>query len=209
MTTRSRILLVDDHALMLDALEALLADEWDVIGKFRDGNAAINAIDTLRPDIVVLDVMMPRRGGFELAREIAERFPSTKFVFVTMNDDAYLAAEAFRIGASAYVLKGSAATELSTAMHAVIEGSRYISSSLTGAMVQTLLAPQEPVTITLTERQHEVLRLLARGLTMKEVAAAMNITTRTVAFHKYQMMTQLRIKSSAELIQYAVRQRIV
>jgi len=209
MTTRPRILLVDDHALMLDALEALLADEWNVIGKFRDGDAALNAIDALRPDIVVLDVVMPRRGGFELGREIAERFPSTKFIFVTMNDDAYLAAEAFRIGASAYVLKGSAATELSAAMHAVIEGSRYISSALTGAMVQTLLAPQEPMTDTLTERQHEVLRLLAKGLTMKEVAAAMNITTRTVAFHKYQMMTQLRIKSSAELIQYAVRQRLV
>ena len=194
MTTPPRILLVDD---------------WNIIGKIRDPDAVINTIDALRPDIVVLDVTMPRRGGFELAREISERFPATKFVFVTMNDDPHLAAEAFRIGASAYVLKGSAASELSTAMHAVVEGSRYVTSSLTGAMVQSLLAPQDETNTALTERQHEVLRLLARGLTMKEVAAAMNITTRTVAFHKYQMMSQLRIKSSAELIRYAVRERIV
>jgi DNA-binding NarL/FixJ family response regulator len=209
VTTRPRILLVDDHVLMLDALEALLANEWNVIGKICDPDEVIDAVETLHPDIVVLDVVMPRRGGFELAREITQRFPSTKLVFVTMNEDAYLAAEAFRIGASAYVLKGSAASELSTAMRVAVEGSRYITSSLTGAIVQTLLQPQEPISVALAPRQEEVLRLLAKGYSMKEVAAAMNITTRTVALHKYQMMAQLRIKSSAELIRYAVQQRIV
>ena len=126
-----------------------------------------------------------------------------------MNEDPDLAAEAFRIGASAYVLKRSAASELAGAMRDVMRGGRYIAPSLTQATVQSLVQQPKPTATDLTPRQREVLRLLAKGYAMKEVAAVLNISSRTVAFHKYQMMAQLQVRSSAELIQYAIRQAIV
>jgi DNA-binding NarL/FixJ family response regulator len=204
-----RILLADDHALLLDALEKLLADEWNIVGKIHDGAALANAVDELRPDLVVLDIAMPPTNGLELARGLRQQVPDTKLIFLTMNEDPDLAAEAFRIGASAYVLKRSAASELAGAMRDVINGGRYIAPSLTQATVQSLVKRQKPVDVDLTPRQREVLRLLASGFAMKEVAARLNISSRTVAFHKYQMMAQLQVKSSAELIQYAIRQAIV
>ena len=204
-----RILLADDHTLLLDALEKLLADEWNIVGKIHDGAALTRAADELRPDVVVLDIAMPPTNGLEIARELKQKLPDIKLIFLTMNEDPDLAAEAFRIGASAYVLKRSAASELSGAMREVIRGGRYIAPSLTQATVQSLVKQQKAVAGDLTPRQREVLRLLARGYAMKEVAAVLNISSRTVAFHKYQMMAQLHVRSSAELIQYAIRQAIV
>jgi DNA-binding NarL/FixJ family response regulator len=200
-----RVLLVDDHALVLDALEALIAGEWNVIGKIQDAETLSSSLRTLAPDIVILDIFMPRRDGFDLARDIKEQSPRTQLVFLTMHEDPELAAAAFRIGVSAYVLKNSAPSELSEALRAVAEGRRYITPSLTGAVMQLLVDTPKVAAVDLSPRQKDVLRLLAAGRTMKEVAAALHVTTRTVAFHKYQMMTELRIKSSAELIQYAVR----
>jgi len=204
-----RILLADDHTLLLDALEKLLADEWNIVGKIHDGTALTAAVDELRPDVVVLDIAMPPTNGLELARELRQQFPQIKLIFLTMNEDPDLAAEAFRIGASAYVLKRSAASELAGAMRDVIRGGRYIAPSLTQATVQSLVQQPKPTATDLTPRQREVLRLLAKGYAMKEVAAHLNISSRTVAFHKYQMMAQLQVRSSAELIQYAIRQSIV
>lgn len=204
-----RVLLADDHTLLLDALEKLLADEWNIVGKIHDGTALTRAADELRPDAVVLDIAMPPTNGLEIARELKQNLPDTKLIFLTMNEDPDLAAEAFRIGASAYVLKRSAASELSGAMREVIRGGRYIAPSLTQATVQSLVKQQKAVVGDLTPRQREVLRLLAKGYAMKEVAAVLNISSRTVAFHKYQMMAQLQVRSSAELIQYAIRQAIV
>ena len=204
-----RILLADDHTLLLDALEKLLADEWNIVGKIHDGAALAQAVNELRPEVVVLDIAMPPTNGLELARGLRLQVPDTKLIFLTMNEDPDLAAEAFRIGASAYVLKRSAASELAGAMRDVINGGRYIAPSLTQATVQSLVKQQKPVAVDLTPRQREVLRLLASGYAMKEVAARLNISSRTVAFHKYQMMAQLQVKSSAELIQYAIRQAIV
>jgi DNA-binding NarL/FixJ family response regulator len=199
------VLLVDDHALLLDALEALIAREWNVVGKIQNADAVLPSLRTLSPDIVVLDIFMPRHHGFDLAREIRERSPSTKIVFMTMNAEPELAASAFRLGASAYLLKTSAPSELSAALHAVVANRRYITPALTGSMMRLLVDAPKPAVVELTSRQKEVLRLLAAGRTMKEVAATLQVTTRTVAFHKYQMMEELRIKSSAELIQYAIR----
>ena len=204
-----RILLADDHTLLLDALEKLLADEWNIVGKIHDGTTLMRAVDELRPDVVVLDIAMPPTNGLELARGLKKQLPDTKLIFLTMNEDPDLAAEAFRIGASAYVLKRSAASELSGAMREVIRGGRYIAPSLTQATVQSLVKQPKPLAVDLTPRQREVLRLLANGYAMKEVAAVLNISSRTVAFHKYQMMAQLQVKSSAELIQYAIKQAIV
>jgi DNA-binding NarL/FixJ family response regulator len=204
-----RILLADDHTLLLDALEKLLADEWHIVGKIHDGAAVARVADELRPDVVVLDIGMPPTNGLEVARELKQNLPDTKLIFLTMSEDPDLAAEAFRIGASAYVLKRSAASELSGAMREVMRGGRYIAPSLTQATVQSLVKQPKVVAGDLTPRQREVLRLLARGYAMKEVAAVLNISSRTVAFHKYQMMAQLQVRSSAELIQYAIRQDIV
>lgn len=204
-----RVLLADDHTLLLDALEKLLSDEWNIVGKIHDGAALTPAVEELRPDVVVLDIAMPPTNGLELARELKQHFPQIKLIFLTMNEDPDLAAEAFRIGASAYVLKRSAASELAGAMRDVMRGGRYIAPSLTQATVQSLVQQPKPTATDLTPRQREVLRLLAKGYAMKEVAAVLNISSRTVAFHKYQMMAQLQVRSSAELIQYAIRQAIV
>lgn len=204
-----RVLLADDHTLLLDALEKLLSDEWNIVGKIHDGAALTRAVDELHPDIVVLDIAMPPTNGLEMAREMKRQLSQIKLIFLTMNEDPDLAAEAFRIGASAYVLKRSAASELAAAMRDVLSGGRYIAPSLTQATVQSLVQPPKPSAMDLTPRQREVLRLLAQGYAMKEVAAVLNISSRTVAFHKYQMMAQLQVRSSAELIQYAIRQAIV
>ena len=204
-----RVLLIDDHVLMLDALAALLADEWNIVGKVSETDMVLHAVDTLEPDVVVLDISMPGRDGLELAREILQRLPCPKLVFVTMREDPHVAADAFRLGASAYVLKTSAGSELSAALRAVVDGKRYITLSITEAVLQSLVTPAGAPPPRLTDKQRDVLRLLAQGHTMKEIAGALDISTRTVAFHKYRAMEQLGIKSSAELIQYAVRQAIV
>ena len=205
MADGPRVLLVDDHALMLDAIEALIAQEWNVVGKIQDADAVLPSLRTLSPDIVVLDIFMPRLDGFQLAHEIRQQSPSTKVVFVTMSEDPELAAAAFRIGASAYLLKTSAPSELSEALHVVVGNKRYISLALSGPLMRLLLDAPKAAAVELTSRQTDVLRLLAAGRTMKEIAAALQVTARTVAFHKYQMMAELGIKSSAELIQYAIR----
>jgi DNA-binding NarL/FixJ family response regulator len=155
----------------------------------------------------VLDIAMPSGDSLNVARQLKEQIPSVTIMFLTMHEDADFVREAFRIGASAYVLKRSAAAELSTAMHAVMRGKQYVTPALTHAVLQSLTPPPEPVG--LSPRQHEVLPLLASGYAMKEIATALDISARTVAFHKYQMMKQLGVKSSAELIHYAVRQNII
>jgi DNA-binding NarL/FixJ family response regulator len=207
---RPRVVLADDHSLLLDAFEMLLADVCDVVGKVGDGNAAVAAAASLAPDIIVLDIGMPLMNGFESGREIHRRFPQIKLVFLTMQEDAALVAEAFRAGASAYLLKRSAASELSSAIRDVFAGQIYV-TSLIAHEPEPAPIPIEtpPPSDSLTPRQRRVLQLIAEGRSMKEVAATLNLAPGTVAFHKYRMMEQLEIKSTAELIQYAVRHAIV
>jgi DNA-binding NarL/FixJ family response regulator len=205
----TRVLLADDHALLLGAFEKLLAGECQIVGQVADGRALIAAADKLRPDVIVLDIAMPLLNGLEAARQIKQRHTSIKLVFVTMNEDADVAAEAFRAGASAYVLKRSAASELSTAIREVVQGRSYITPLITQDLVGSLLDVEKHKNQDLTARQREVLQLLAEGHSMKEVAGVLGVSPRTVAFHKYQMMEQLKVKSTAELIQYAVKHHIV
>ena len=207
---RPRVLLADDHALLLGAFEKLLAGECDVVGQASDGRALVAAAETLKPDLVVLDISMPLLNGLEAARQIKQKLRHVKLVFVTMNEDPDLAAEAFRVGASGYLLKRSAASELTTAIREVMQGRSYVTPLITGDLVASLMQTnsQKPGH-ELTPRQREVLQLLAEGRSMKEVASVLNLTPRTVAFHKYRMMEQLKVKSTAELIQYAVRHHIV
>jgi DNA-binding NarL/FixJ family response regulator len=206
---RPRILLADDHALLLGAFGTLLAPEYDVVGGVSDGRALIAAAEKLQPDVIVLDVSMPLLNGLDAGREIKRRFPRIKLVFVTMNEHADLAAAAFRIGASGYLLKRSAASELQLAIREALHGRMYITPLVTDGIVGSLLQAAQNPEPELTPRQREVLQLLAEGRSMKQVADVLNVTPRTVAFHKYRMMEQLGITSSAELIQFAVRQHLV
>jgi len=208
--SRPRVLLADDHALLLGAFEKLLADEFDIVGQVSDGRAVVAAAETLNPDVVVLDISMPLLNGLEAGRQIKQKSRGVKLVFLTMNEDADLAAEAFRSGASAYVLKRSAASELMTAIREVVQGRSYITPLITEGVVGSLLNVDEAKNRhELTPRQVEVLQLLAEGRSMKEVARVLDLTPRTIAFHKYRMMEQLGVKSTAELVQYAVKHHIV
>ncbi len=204
-----RVLLADDHALLLGAYEKLLAGECEIVGQVGDGRALVAAVETLRPDLVVLDIAMPLLNGLEAGRQIKQKFRDVKLIYLTMNEDPDLAAEAFRVGASGYLLKRSAASELATAIREVTLGRSYITPLVAEGLVGALLNSEHKRTNELTSRQREVLQLLAEGRSMKEAAAVLNLTPRTVAFHKYRIMEQLKIKSTAELIQYAVKHHLV
>ena len=207
---RPRVLLADDHALLVGAFEKLLAGECDIVGQVNDGRALVVAATKLQPDLIVLDISMPLLNGLEAGRQIKQQFRNIKLIFVTMNEDPDLAAEAFRAGASGYVLKRSAAAELTTAIREVMLGRSYITPLVATGLVGSLMHTDDPKsTDVLTGRQREVLQLLAEGNSMKQVAGVLNLTPRTVAFHKYRMMEQLKVKSTAELIQYAVKHHIV
>jgi len=207
---RPRVLLADDHELLLGAFEKLLTPDCEIVGQVTDGRALVEAAARLKPDVIVLDISMPQLNGLDAGRRIKQGHRDVKLVFLTMNEDSDLAAEAFRAGASAYVLKRSAASELATAIREVMQGRSYVTPLMTEGLVGSLLHVEETSSShELTSRQREVLQLLAEGNSMKEVAAVLKLTPRTVAFHKYQMMEQLHIKSTAELIRYAVRHHIV
>jgi len=209
--SRPRVLLADDHELLLGAFEKLLSPECEIVGQVSDGRALVEAAERLHPQIIVLDISMPHLNGLEAGRQIKQSMRDVKLVFLTMNEDPDLAAAAFRAGASAYLLKRSAASELSTAIREVMQGRSYVTPLVTEGLVGSLMhaGPAQQAAHELTPRQREVLQLLAEGKSMKEVAAVLKLTPRTVAFHKYQMMDQLNIKSTAELIRYAVSHHIV
>jgi len=208
---RPRVLLADDHRLLREAFIKLLEPTCDVVGAVGDGRALLEAAPGLRPDIVVLDVSMPSLNGLDAARQLKRLMPAVKVIFLTVNEDPDLAAEAFRAGASGFVLKGSAASELLQAIQDVFEGRSYVTPLATQGMVDHLLHQPESAkgARELSPRQREVLQLLAEGRTMKEIGAILKIAPRTVAFHKYSMMELLGIKSSAELVQFAIKKRIV
>lgn len=207
---RPRVLLADDHELLLGAFEKLLSPECDVVGQVTNGRALVESAEHLKPDVIVLDISMPQLNGLEAGRKIKQSLRDVKLVFLTMNEDSDLAAEAFRAGASGYLLKRSAASELPKAIREVMQGRSYVTPLVTEGLVDSLLRIEDHAAAhELTARQREVLQLLAEGNSMKEVAAVLKLTPRTVAFHKYQMMEQLHIKSTAELIRYAVRHHIV
>src|SRR6185436_9237661 len=193
------------------AFEKLLSPDCEIVGQVTDGRALVEAAERLRPQVIVLDISMPHLNGLEAGRQIKQSMRDVKLVFLTMNEDADLAAAAFRAGASAYLLKRSAASELSTAIREVMQGRSYVTPLVTEGLVGSLMhsGPAQQASHELTPRQREVLQLLAEGKSMKEVAAVLKLTPRTVAFHKYQMMDQLNIKSTAELIRYAVSHHIV
>ena len=208
--SRPRVLLADDHALIVGAFEKLLAGECEIVGTAANGRELVAAVESLRPDVVVLDISMPLLNGLDAGRQIKERHRDVRLIFLTMNEDAGLAAEAFRSGASGYLLKRSAVSELGTAIREVMQGRSYITPLIARDLMGSLLDRNVQNTPeALTPRQREILQLLAEGHSMKEIAAVLDVTPRTVAFHKYRMMEQLQVKSTAELIQYALKHHIV
>ena len=208
---RPRVLLADDHELLLGAFEKLLSPECDVVGQVTNGRALVESAEHLKPDVIVLDISMPQLNGLEAGRKIKQSLRDVKLVFLTMNEDSDLAAEAFRAGASGYLLKRSAASELPKAIREVMQGRSYVTPLVTEGLVGAFMnaAAKRKPKRELTPRQREVLQLLAEGRSMKQVAALLDVTPRTVAFHKYKMMEQLNIRSNAELIQFAVTHHIV
>jgi DNA-binding NarL/FixJ family response regulator len=206
---RPRILLADDHRMMLDALKALLEPRYEVVGLVMDGRSLLEKAKKLRPDIVVLDIAMPQLNGLDASRQLKRSMPGLKIVFITMNQDPYMVAEAFRAGASAFLLKQAAGLELSEAIERVLKGGTYITSSAEKGLDNiSLREPYErDTTPEPTARQRQVIQLLAEGRTMKEIAKSLKIAPRTVAAHKYSVMEVLQIKTGAELVRYAIKLR--
>ncbi len=208
---RPRVLLADDHTLLLEAFEKLLEPDYTVVGAVSDGRALLAAAAELKPDVIVLDIAMPLLNGLDAARQLKKTMPAIKLIFLTMNEDPDLATEAFRIGASGYLLKTSAASELTMAINEALCGRSYVTPLITQGMVESFIgrSGEERDGAKLTSRQREVLQLLAEGLSMKEAAKILKVTPRTVAFHKYRMMEQLHLKTNADLIQFAIREGMI
>jgi len=207
-----RIIIADDHTLVAEACRKLLEQDYEVVATVSDGRALVRAVAELRPHLVIVDVAMPILNGLDAGQQAKELIPSVKLIFLTMNHDADLAAEAFRRGASGYLVKTCAASELVVAVREVLRGKSYLSPMIAKDTVDFLLRQDKKLVDEaerLTERQREVLQLLAEGKCMKDVASVLNVTTRTVAFHKYRIMEVLNIKTNAALIQYAIRNHLI
>jgi DNA-binding NarL/FixJ family response regulator len=207
---KPRVILADDHTLLVEAFEKLLEEECEIVARVGDGRALVEAVRQHHPDIVVLDLGMPLLNGLDAARQIRQSNRSVRLIFVTMNEDPDVAAEAFRAGGSAYLLKRSAGSELVTAIREAMRNRAYVTPLVTEGMLGSLIhSTADTQSRELTSRQREVLQLLAEGKSMKEVASILNVSARTVAFHKYRMMDQLKIRTNAELIQYAIRHHVI
>ena len=209
---RPRVLLCDDHLLVAEALKSLLAPEFDLVGVVEDGRAMVEAAGTLRPDVIVADVTMPHLNGIDALAQLRQAGDRVPVVFLTMHRDVSFARRALEAGASGFVLKHSAPTELVSAIRAALEGHTYITPQLAGEVLESLKqGPQtasDPV-VSLTPRQREVLQLLAEGRSAKEIASSLSISVRTVEFHKYQLMETLGLHTNAELTHFAIKHGLV
>jgi DNA-binding NarL/FixJ family response regulator len=206
-----RVALVDDHTMFAEACRRLLETNYQVVGTYTDPRAFLVDFPQLNLDVAVLDVSMPELNGLDTAREVLHLDPRVRVIMLTMTEDPRLAAEAFRTGAAGYLLKRSAGSELILAIREVMSKRYYLTPLLTKDVVGSLIhdAHSRKPLYQLTARQREVLQLLAAGRSMKQAAAILHVSTRTVAFHKYRMMQHLSVTSTAELIQFAVREGLV
>jgi DNA-binding NarL/FixJ family response regulator len=209
---KPRLLVADDHELLLDGLRRLLEPDFELVGVVKDGRAAVAAYEQLRPDALLLDISMQGLNGIEAARQISRAFPDARLIFVTMQTDRAYVEEAFRAGALGYVVKQGAAVELLDAIKAVLRGRRYLSPRIAAAMDAGVPAPSGESTAgfggRLTPRQREVLQLVAEGHSMKEIARILDISVRTVEFHKNGLIQQLGMRTVAQLTRYAMDQKI-
>ena len=206
-----RVILADDHTLIAEALHRLIAPQFDVVATVADGRALLDSAASLKPDVVVVDIAMPLLNGLEAGRRLKQKMPGVKLIFLTMNEDPELAMEAMKSGASGYVLKQSAASELLHALQTALQGKSYVTPRIARRMQESFIRnPQgRKHHESLTPRQKEVVHLLAEGKSMKEAADILRLAPRTVAFHKYRVMQDLGLKTNADLIRFAIKNRIV
>lgn len=208
---RARLLIADDHTLLAEACKNLLEPEFQVLAIVNNGRDLLKVAEELKPDAVILDIAMPQMNGLCAAEQLKRLLPSCKLIFMTMNMAADVAAEAFRLGASAYVVKSSSASELVTSIRRSLRSEWYLSPLITKDTVDFLLRNRTPFSAEkrLTPRQSEILQLLAEGMSMKEIASVLNVKPGTVAFHKYNLMQTLGVKSNAALLQYAIKHHLI
>jgi DNA-binding NarL/FixJ family response regulator len=208
---RARLLIADDHTLLAEACKNLLEPEFEVVGIVDNGRTLLRMASEMKPEVVILDIAMPQLNGLDAGDQIKHLLPRTKLVYLTVNMSPEVAAEAFRRGASGYVVKTSAAAELITAIRRALKSESYLSPLITKETVDFLLRSRHPYVEEkrITRRQSEILQLLAEGKSMKEIADVLDVKPGTVAFHKYRIMETLGLKTNAELIQYAIKHHLI
>ena len=210
--SKIRVLLADDHQIFLEGLKGLLEPEFDLVGTVEDGRTLVKEAQRLRPDVIVTDISMPLLNGIEAVRQIKKSNHQIKIIFLTMHPDVSFASLAFEVGASGYVIKNSASHELITAINYAMMGKTYVTPEIAGELIQTYMkveSGQKVFDQKLTERQKEILQLIAEGHLTKEIADILSISIRTVEKHKYNMMQELNFKTTADLVKYAIKQGIV
>ncbi len=210
--TKPRVFLADDHTFVLEGFKRLLEEHCELVGSAEDGRALVEAAVELRPEIVILDISMPRLNGIEAAKKLKRQLPGVKLIFVTMHADTAYVNEAFKAGASGYLLKRSAATELVQAVQSVMSGNFYVTPLITKDVVAFFLKPGQshlPTMDDLTMRQREILQLVAEGFSAKEIADQLKVSHRTIEFHKAKIMEQLDLHTTADLVKYAVAHGLV
>jgi DNA-binding NarL/FixJ family response regulator len=209
---KTRVLLADDHRIFLEGLKGLLEPEFDLVGTVEDGRALVKEAERLRPDVIVADISMPLLSGIEAARQIKKSDHRVKVIFLTMHPDVNFAVLAFEVGASGYVIKHSASRELIAAINNVMIGRTYVTPEIAGELMQTYKKAQPGENVlkqTLTDRQREILQLIAEGHLAKKIADMLCISVRTVEKHKYNMMQELQLNTTADLIKYAIKEGII
>jgi DNA-binding NarL/FixJ family response regulator len=206
-----RVLLADDHQIFLEGLKNLLEPEFDLVGTVGDGRTLVKEAERLRPDVIVTDISMPLLNGIEAVRQIKKSDHQIKVIFLTMHPDMSFVSLAFEVGASGYIIKNSASHELITAINQVMTGKTYVTPEIAGELIQTHIKAepgQKVFNQKLTNRQKEILQLITEGHSTKEIADILFISVRTVERHKYNMMQELKLKTTADLVKYAIKQGI-
>jgi DNA-binding NarL/FixJ family response regulator len=209
---KRRVLLADDHEIVVEGLKRILETKYELVAAVADGRELLAEAEKLRPDVIVTDISMPLLNGLDAVRQLKKKGLRAKIVFLTMHADADLATEAFAAGAAGYVLKSSAGRELVDAIDTVLDGRVYLTPHIQQGVLEAFMkagGEREKASIELTQRQREVLQLVAEGLTMKEIASTLDVSPRTVESHKYDLMQKLGVRTTAELIHYAIKRSII
>lgn len=207
--SKPRVLMADDHSILLAGLQKLIEEQCDVVGTVEDGRALLEAADRLKPELIILDISMPLLNGLEAARQLTKTLPETKLLFLTMHASSRYATEAFKVGAHGFLLKQSAASELPQAIDAVLKGKHYLTPSIAKPMIDQALKSEEAPVVNgamreLTPRQREILQLIGEGKSTKEIATLLDVSVKTVQFHKTCLMQGLNLHTTAELMRYAI-----
>ena len=205
---RPRLLMADDHTLVLEGIRKLLETEFDLVGIAEDGLALLRDAQRLQPDVILRDISMPRLNGIEACRQLVKIMPEAKVIFLTMHADVVYVEEALSAGGMGYLLKRSAAAELTTAIHTVLRGNRYV-TALIDSKESRMRRTDQWRSDGLTTRQRQVLQMVAEGCANKEIAVRLHVSEKTVDYHKSSIKRALKLSSTAELTQFAIKHRII